>query len=157
MTTEDFSDLPENLAEIIEDFAMLPKQEQLNLLLEFSQNLPELPERYRDRPELFERVEECQSPVFVFTELSADKSVRIFATAPAESPTSRGFASVLIAGLDGESAETVLSIVNDLPYRMNIVDTVSPLRVRGMLGMLGRVQRQVQDALLNSADSRSSA
>lgn len=157
MTAEDFSDLPDNLAEIVGDFALLPKPEQLSLLLEFSQNLPDLPEQYQDHPELFERVEECQSPVFVFTELNPDKSVRIFATAPAESPTSRGFASVLIAGLDGEPADTVLSIVNDLPYRMNIVDTVSPLRIRGMLGMLGRIQRQVQDLLLNAADSRTSA
>ncbi len=44
-------------------------RDRLQLLLEFSNELPELPERYADHPDLFERVEECQSPVFIFVEV----------------------------------------------------------------------------------------
>lgn len=59
-------DLPDQLVEIREDFLGLEVKERLQLLLEFSNELPELPERYREHPDLFERVEECQSPVFIF-------------------------------------------------------------------------------------------
>ena len=40
--------LPTALAEIAEDFNALPEPQRLELLLEFSDNLPELPERYQD-------------------------------------------------------------------------------------------------------------
>ncbi len=53
--------LPEALAQIRDDFLALEQRERLQLLLEFSNALPELPERYADHPDLLERVEECQS------------------------------------------------------------------------------------------------
>src|SRR6218665_282286 len=56
--------LPTRLAEIKEDFLALSAADRLQYLLEFSQNLPPLPEQYTDHPDLLERVEECQSPVF---------------------------------------------------------------------------------------------
>jgi len=46
--------------EIIEAFSEVPKSARLELLLEYADALPDLPERYRDHPELLERVEECQ-------------------------------------------------------------------------------------------------
>ncbi|HOW00539.1 MAG TPA: cysteine desulfuration protein SufE, partial [Rhodoglobus sp.] len=51
MTTEDSAaELPEQLAQIREDFLALAVRERLQLLLEFSNELPELPERYLDHP-----------------------------------------------------------------------------------------------------------
>ena len=63
---------PSELAEIRDDFLALEQRERLQLLLEFSKELPELPERYADHPDLLERVEECQSPVFIFVEVEDD-------------------------------------------------------------------------------------
>ena len=86
---------------LIEDFQAIGVKDRLNLLLEFSENLPELPERYANHPDLLERVEECQSPIYLFVEV-ADGVVNLFFSAPAEAPTTRGFASILhsvIAGL----------------------------------------------------------
>ncbi|HEY5320603.1 MAG TPA: SufE family protein, partial [Galbitalea sp.] len=97
-------ELPGQLAEIREDFLALEVRERLQLLLEFSNELPELPERYRDHPDLLERVEECQSPVFIFVEID-DGLVHLYATAPREAPTTRGFASILAQGLDGLTVE----------------------------------------------------
>jgi cysteine desulfuration protein SufE len=98
-------DTPELLAEIREDFLGLEVRERLQLLLEFSNELPELPERYREHPDLFERVEECQSPVFIFTEVDDDRIVHLFAIAPKEAPTTRGFASIIVQGLAGLTVE----------------------------------------------------
>lgn len=137
------TDLPAPLAEIRDDFLSFTEKERLLLLLEFSNELPELPERYRNRPELFERVEECQSPVFLFVDVSDDARVHVHATAPAESPTTRGFASILTQGLSGLSVADVLAVPDDFALQLGLTAAVSPLRLRGMTGMLWRIKRQV--------------
>ena len=139
--------LPEQLAEIREDFLGLEVRERLQLLLEFSNELPELPERYRDHPDLFERVEECQSPVFIFTEVDDARIVHLFAIAPKEAPTTRGFASILVQGLAGLTVEEVLAVPDDYPQTIGLTEAVSPLRIRGMTALLGRAKRQVREKI----------
>ena len=137
--------LPDSLAEIRDDFLALEIRTRLELLLEFSNELPELPERYSDHPDLFERVEECQSPVFIFVEVDDESTVHLFATAPREAPTTRGFASILAQALAGLSTEQVLAVPDDYPSDLGLTEAVSPLRIRGMTAMLGRIKRQVRE------------
>jgi cysteine desulfuration protein SufE len=137
--------LPGALQQIKDDFHALELHDRLQLLLEFSNELPELPARYREHPDLLERVEECQSPVFIFVEVDADAVVHMFATAPKEAPTTRGFASILAQGISGLSVEEVLAVPDDYPNDLGLTEAVSPLRIRGMTGMLGRVKRQVRE------------
>jgi cysteine desulfuration protein SufE len=134
----------ETAADLIEDFQAIGVKDRLNLLLEFSENLPELPPRYADHPDLLERVEECQSPIFLFVEVT-DGIVHLFFTAPAEAPTTRGFASILHAVIDGLSVADVLSFDDDFPGKIGLTEAVSPLRIRGMRGMLARIKRQVSE------------
>lgn len=134
----------ETAESLIADFAGLRDSEKLDLLLEFSEKLPELPERYLDHPELLERVEECQSPVFLFVEI--DKGlVRLFFSAPAEAPTTRGFASILFSVIDGLDVEGALRFDDDFPFKLSLNSAVSPLRLRGMLGILTRIKRQIRE------------
>jgi cysteine desulfuration protein SufE len=142
--------MPAALSEIIADFAGLVGQEKLQLLLEFAENLPALPERYADHPELLEPVPECQSPVFLVTEVdrSVDPPVaRLFFTAPPEAPTTRGFAGILREGLDGRPVDEVLSTPADFAMQIPLADVVSPLRLRGLSAMLARVKRQLAEAM----------
>ena len=80
--------------------------------------------------------------------LSADAadadSVRLYFSAPPEAPTTRGFASILAQGLDGESADAILAVPGDFYHDLGLDAAVSPLRLRGMAGMLGRVKNQVR-------------
>jgi cysteine desulfuration protein SufE len=138
------TDLPAQLAEIREDFLALEQRDRLQLLLEFSNELPELPARYQDHPDLFERVVECQSPVYIFVEVD-DAGVHLYATAPLESPTTRGFASILAQGLDGLSVEEVLAVPDDYPQSIGLTEAVSPLRIRGMTALLWRTKRQLRE------------
>ena len=138
------TELPEQLAEIRDDFLALEVKERLQLLLEFSNELPDLPGRYAEHPDLLERVEECQSPVFIFVEVAGD-DVQLFATAPREAPTTRGFASILVQGLSGLSPAELLAVPDDFPSSLGLTEAVSPLRIRGMTGMLGRIKRQVRE------------
>jgi cysteine desulfuration protein SufE len=137
-------ELPAALATIRDDFQALEQHERLQLLLEFSNELPDLPSRYADHPDLLERVEECQSPVFIFVEVDAGV-VHLHATAPQEAPTTRGFASILVQGLAGLTVEQVLDVPDDYPLTIGLTEAVSPLRIRGMSALLGRAKRQVRE------------
>jgi cysteine desulfuration protein SufE len=133
------------LQEIAEDFTALPDGDRLQLLLEFSRELPSLPERFADHRELLEPVPECQTPLFLAVEVGPDGIVHLFFDAPAEAPTTRGFASILHAGLDGLTAEEVLTTPAEFSSQLGLQDLVSPLRLRGMAAMLSRIKRQVRE------------
>ncbi|ALV45406.1 cysteine desulfuration protein SufE [Arthrobacter alpinus] len=138
--------LPPALAEIVNDFKELEERDRLTLLLEFSRSLPPLPERLANHPELLEQVVECQSPLFLTVESEkTDKGdvIRLFFQAPPEAPTTRGFASVLFEGLDGLTAEEILAVPDDMPEQLGLTRAISPLRMRGMSAMLGRVKRKI--------------
>ncbi|MGO4593599.1 SufE family protein [Leifsonia sp. 2TAF2] len=141
------TELTRALAEIRDDFQALEQNDRLQLLLEFSDELPELPERYRDHPDLLERVEECQAPVYIFVEVDGEQIVHLFATAPREAPTTRGFASILVQGLAGLTADEVLAVPDEYPQSLGLTQAVSPLRLRGMSALLGRAKRQVREKL----------
>ena len=143
--------LPAALQEIADDFADLAAPQRLELLLEFSEGLPDLPERYAGRLGELEQVHECQSPLFLVVEVgdgdddprpAAEQPVHLFFSAPPEAPTTRGFAGILHEGLDGLSVQEVLAVPEDAPYRFHLGEAVSPLRLRGMVGMLSRIKRQ---------------
>lgn len=135
--------LPDSLAEIRDEFLELPEADRLQLLLEFSNELPEVPAKYAGHPELQERVAECQSPVYIIVEIDGDGLVQMHATAPKEAPTTRGFASILAQGISGLTPEAVLAIPDDFPQSIGLTRAVSPLRIVGMTGMLARAKRQV--------------
>ncbi len=132
------------LAEIVEDFNALPGQQRLQLLLEFSDDLPPLPERYAGHRDLLEQVPECQTPLFLAVEVAPDDTVHLFFDAPPEAPTTRGFAGILQAGLDGLGADEVLATPSEFTSQLGLTDLVSPLRLRGMAAMLARIKRQIR-------------
>ncbi|CAH0244045.1 MULTISPECIES: SufE family protein [unclassified Microbacterium] len=136
--------LPARLAEIRDEFLELDEPDRLQLLLEFSQELPAVPAQYADHPEMCERVAECQSPVYIVVDVDEAGLVAMHATAPAEAPTTRGFASILAQGLTGLSVDEVLAVPDDFPQSIGLTRAVSPLRIAGMTGMLMRAKRQVR-------------
>lgn len=132
------------LQEIVEDFAAVPDRDRLQLLLEFSQELPPLPARYAEHRDRLEPVPECQSSLFLAVEVDDDRSVHLFFEAPPEAPTTRGFASILHAGLDGLGSDEVLATPAEFSSDLGLRDLVSPLRLRGLAAMLARIKHQVR-------------
>lgn len=148
------TDLPAALAEIREDFLALTVPDRLQLLLEFAGSLPPMPARFAERPELLEPVPECQSPIAFVTEIAWPETekdddeprsprVHFYASAPPGAPTSRGFASILAAGLTGLTPQQVAAIPGDYPLTLGLAEAVSPLRLRGMTALLTRAKRQI--------------
>lgn len=130
--------------EIIDDFTLIPDNQKLNMLLEYSEKLPELPERFEGLD--LERVEECQSPVYLAVELDTEIA-HLFFDIPREAPTTRGFASILFSALNGKPASEVLGFQESFIEQLGLTEVVSPLRIRGMRGMLARIKKQVTEAL----------
>ncbi len=133
------------LQDIADEFNAIPGAERLQLLLEFSRDLPSLPARYAEHPDLLEPVPECQTPLFLAVEVDQDATVHLFFDAPQEAPTTRGFAGILHAGLDGLSTEEVLATPGEFSSQLGLQDMVSPLRLRGMAAMLARIKRQIRE------------
>lgn len=140
--------LPPDLAELVDDFSAVGPKDRLQMLLELSRELPDLPERYADAADSMEQVHECQSPLFLKVEVGPDgaRPVHLFFSAPKEAPTTRGFASIMYTGLDGQPADTVLAVPDDFYTDLGLAEAVSPLRLRGIAAMLARIKNQVRAA-----------
>lgn len=135
--------LPSRLQTIVDVFSSAPREFRLEALLDYSKRVPELPARYAEDPGLLEAVPECQTPFFLATEVDEDRRVHMFFSAPPESPTVRGFAGLLLDGLEGLPADDILAVPNDFYVGMGLEEVVTPLRLRGMGAILGRLKRQI--------------
>ena len=133
--------LPAPLAQVVEDFGEVTGQHKLQLLIEFAQELPDLPAELTDAA--MEPVPECQSPLFLHVDASNRDRVRLYFSAPPEAPTTRGFASILATGLDGQSAADILAVPDDFYAALGLAELVSPLRLRGLSAMLTRIKRRL--------------
>jgi len=136
--------MPAPLAEVVSEFAEMAGQDKLNLLLEFANELPELPGDLTEAA--MEPVPECQSPLFLHVDAADRDSVRLYFSAPAEAPTTRGFATLLAAGLDGQAAADILAVPDDFYSELGLAALISPLRLRGMSAMLTRIKRRLRAA-----------
>ena len=137
--------VPEKLQKIVDTFSQAPKPLRLQLLLEYSKKVPPLPEHLAENRGALEQVHECQTPFFVATEYPDDEHVVFHFDAPPEAPTTRGFAGILAAGLSGASPAAVLNTPNDFYNAMGLGEVISPLRLRGMSAIIGRLKRQVAE------------
>ncbi len=136
--------MPAPLAEVVSDFAELQGQDKLNLLLEFADDLPALPADLEEAA--MEPVVECQSPLFLYVDGHDPDRVRLYFSAPIQAPTTRGFASILAAGLDGQPVAAILAVPEDFYVELGLAELISPLRLRGMSAMLARIKRRLRES-----------
>ena len=133
--------LPSQLVGVVEEFTSVPAEMRVEVLLEYAGKVPPLPEGLADDGAL-ERVEECQTPFFLATDVH-DGDVDLFFDCPPQAPTTRGFAGILHAGLDGAAVDEILAVPADFHHGMGLAEVISPLRMRGMDAILFRLKRQV--------------
>lgn len=135
---------PETLQDIIEEFEEAEPEERLEMLLEFAMGMPDLPEELLDARDSMEQVQECQSPVFLLAKIDGGK-VYYYLDVPREAPTVRGFAGILYEGLNGAEPAAILATPNDLYQRMGLHKVLTPLRLRGLSALLGRMKRNAEE------------
>lgn len=137
------SPLPGPLASVVSEFREVQGQDRLRLLLEFADDLPALPSELEEAA--MEPVPECQSPLFLYVDAGDRDHVRLYFSAPAEAPTTRGFAAILATGLDEQPADDILGVPDDFYTELGLAALISPLRLRGMSAMLTRIKRRLRD------------
>jgi cysteine desulfuration protein SufE len=125
----------------IQRFASADSQLRLELLLDYARKLPALPERYQLAKEKGEnKVPECMSPVFLFLEAN-DGKLTLFADAPVEAPTVRGFVALLAREIKDASPKDVAAIPSDLLDRLRLTELLGMTRMQGLTAIVGRVKR----------------
>lgn len=134
---------PPALRKIILDFRDAEPRERLEYLLDFALDLPELPLRLQGQRDQMEQVHECQTPVFLHTEINDDQ-VEFFLDIPKESPTVRGYAGILTAGFADATPAQVLATPDDIYLLLGLQEVITPQRVRGLHALLAYMKRQVQ-------------
>jgi cysteine desulfuration protein SufE len=138
--------MPPKLAEIVDEFAGAPREVVLEMLLEFSDEVPPLPADLAGH-EGMEQVPECQTQFFLKAVVQPDDTVVSYFDCPPESPTTRAFAGILSEGLAGATTGEILAVPDDLYARMGLSQAISPLRIRGGSAILARLKRQIRDQL----------
>lgn len=138
-------DLPARLEEIVSDFELCEGNEKIELLLDFANNFPPFP-AHLQRPEEVEDVPECMTPVQMAAEVLEGR-LHFHFIVPQESPTVRGFACLMMAGLNGSTPEQVLALPGDFYLRMGLQRVLSSQRLNGMAAILAHVKRRAAAAL----------
>jgi cysteine desulfuration protein SufE len=131
---------------IIPRFKAADRQTRLETLLDYSRKLPPLPEKYEaEKAQGRNMVEECQTPVYLWVEVDGGQ-VHIHADVPRESPTVRGFVSLLARTLDGESPDAVAKLPLDLLDQLGLSEALGMTRTQGLTAILHRVKSSVASA-----------
>ncbi len=132
--------LPPRLAEIVDDFALAEGREKLEMLLQYSDSLPPVPDWLKGKEDQMEAVPECMTPVSVAAEVKDGGMVYHFVVPP-ESPTVRGYAAILTEGLQGATPEEVLNIPPDFFLQMGLQQVLTSQRLNGMAALVAHVKR----------------
>jgi cysteine desulfuration protein SufE len=131
------------LDKIIQRFQGIDRNTRLEVLLDYSRKLPDLPERFHQaRDAGLGLVPECQTPTFLWVEVEGGV-VRIYADVPREAPTVRGFLALLVKSLEGATPAEIAAVPADLLERLHLVDALGMTRIHGLTAILGRIKRLV--------------
>ena len=131
------------LSELQSEFQDMEPRERLEALLEFSESLPDLPQRFQAKRDAGEnKVHECQSPVFMWVEV-VKGHVQIYADVPRSAPTVRGFLGLLVSALSGASPEEVLAIKPTLLPQLGLAEALGMNRMRGLHAVIQRLKASV--------------
>ncbi len=134
------------LQEIADELASVPREMQVELLLEHAHQFPPLPEALQSaRAAGLGRVHECQAEVYLFPRVE-DGHVRLHADIPGHAPTQRALVGILIDAYDGATPAEVAAIPNDLLRQLGVDTLLGPQRQRGFAGVLARLKHAVAEA-----------
>ena len=136
---------------LIRRFQAVDKNTRLEAILDASQKLPPLPDRLRsDSEREGHRVTECQTPVYLWFEREEDV-IRFYADVPRESPTVRGFISLLARTLDGQPASAYAELPDDLLHALRLDEALGMMRTQGLTAIVQRVKRTAANEALKGS------
>jgi cysteine desulfuration protein SufE len=138
--------IPPKLQEIISDFQISEGREKLELLLDYSERMPDLPDWLRGKQDQMDQVQECMTPVFVEAKVDHER-MSFYFDVPPESPTVRGYAALLAEGLEGSTPAEVLGVPADFYRKMGLEGVLTQQRLNGISAILVHMKRLAVEAL----------
>lgn len=131
---------------LIARFRAADRQTRLEALLDHARKLPDLPPSLQaDGEREAHRVSECQTPVFLWVGVDGG-AVTIHADVPRESPTVRGYVSLLQSRLNGCTPAEAAEVPDDLLERLGLAEALGMMRTQGLTAILGRIKRSIAAA-----------
>ena len=143
--TESKGEIPEGIQKILRRFATLTPDMTRQALVQYANRLPPLPERFQTLDSEAFRVHECQTPVFIWTEVCAGR-VQIHAWVAPEAPTVKGFVGILREAFHDATPSDVLSVEHDILRRLGLAEALGMQRMRGLHAVLSYIRAQVRRA-----------
>lgn len=139
--------IPPNLQEIVDDFASMTREEKIETLIAYAESFPPLPDWLKEERDKMEPVPECMTPVRLFAQKQPDGTLQFHFDIPPQSPTVRGLASILAQGLNGCTAEEVLSVPADFFVPMKLEQAITQQRINGFIGVLAHMKHAAVETL----------
>lgn len=135
-----------DFADIAEMFQSVDGHTKLELLLDYARRLPPLPaELEAQRDAGLAKVEECQTPTFLWVGQDDHGMLKIHAWVAQESPTVAGFLGILLESLNGKPPETVEQIPEDLIGAVGLTAQIRMTRVVGISAMVHRIKNGARE------------
>ncbi len=117
--------------------------------MDYAEKLPPVQEELLSESDLeSHRVHECQTQVSLWVRVVEGK-VQIYADVPRESPTVRGFISLLIHAFQGKTPGEVAAAPPDILHRSGLAQTLGMMRMQGLSAVYRRIQQEVRQAAGN--------
>jgi cysteine desulfuration protein SufE len=134
------------IEEICDDFEDLgDPEDQMQYLIELGQSLPGLDAQHKIEAN---RVQGCQSNVWLIARPDAKKPAAIQFEADSDAIIVKGIVAVLLAVFSGRTPEDILAYpIDDIFKRLQLTRFLSPMRSNGLHSMVKRIQALAQQAL----------
>jgi cysteine desulfuration protein SufE len=144
-TTTETHGLPPSIERVLARFRSLPREEKMQLLVQYSRKLEPVPERFRDLPDGQFTVPECQTRVDIFPEVR-DGKIHYYADLDCrQSPTIAAFLAILFGAINDQPPAVTLAIPDDFVQQV-MANIGLAAREVGLNAILARVKRYAAEA-----------
>lgn len=133
----------------IDDIALtlqsVDEQVRLEVLLDYSRKLPELPPALAEAADADDAlVPECMTPVWMWI-VPDGETVRLHIRVAEEAPTVKGILSIVVHAYDGATPSQLASVPQNLIGELGLGKLVRMNRAVGINAILGRIRRRAKE------------
>jgi cysteine desulfuration protein SufE len=145
-TTTESRGLPPSIERVLARFRSLPREEKMQLLVQYSRKLEPVPERFRDLPPGQFTVPECQTRVDLFPEVRDDGTIHFYADLNCrQSPTIGAFLAILLSAINDQPPSVTLAIPDDFVQQVMAGIGLAAREV-GLSAIVARLKRYAREA-----------
>ena len=138
--------LPPSIERVLTRFRSLPREEKMQLLVQYSKKLEPVPERFQELPTGQFAVPECQTPVEIFPEVRPDGTIHFYADVNCrQSPTVGAFLAIVFGAINDQLPAVTLAIPDD--FVQQVMSGIGlAAREAGLNAMVARLKRYAAEA-----------